>query len=486
MSENEPESIDDEIEIVNLDEKAVTFSTWRKQTLTFFSRRKRLWTSIVSVIIGFTLLIAVLQIPSVKNRVWSQISGIPLDAISIQVKGREVLAQRTIDQTPLWNITLDSVLSGPPQIANDILYLRTDSGTFYAVQETSGSVLWRYRYQDFPIDQPVVVQGMIYVSSYTGSIRALRTADGAVLWHTSVQGLVTSSLLVSDNTLYFSRNQNTIVALRTADGAVLWHASAQGLVTSSLLVSDNTLYFTRNQNTIVALRTTNGAVLWQTQLQARNASDNLHATSKMLQVGDAIIDIDTTSTTTTSEKSLVALDKEGSILWSQAVNTFALRSILSSKANLYLLSANGEIVVYNSNGNRLWQHVLGNAYTLSMTLSDGVLYVNALDGGCIELKVQDGSQVAYFHSNIALASPVVSNHQIYITPNTAAGTGASISYQYSGIAAVSSANGSLLWKYFTLIPLSSPSVVGERVYAADLQGEVYTLDAKSGSLAWRS
>ncbi len=446
MSENEPESIDDEIEIVNLDEKAVTFSTWRKQTLTFFSRRKRLWTSIVSVIIGFTLLIAVLQIPSVKNRVWSQISGIPLDAISIQVKGREVLAQRTIDQTPLWNITLDSVLSGPPQIANDILYLRTDSGTFYAVQETSGSVLWRYRYQDFPIDQPVVVQGMIYVSTYTGSIRALRTADGAVLWHTSVQGLVTSSLLVSDNTLYFSRNQNTIVALRTADGAVLW----------------------------------------QTQLQARNASDNLHATSKMLQVGDAIIDIDTTSTTTTSEKSLVALDKEGSILWSQAVNTFALRSILSSKANLYLLSANGEIVVYNSNGNRLWQHVLGNAYTLSMTLSDGVLDVNALDGGCIELKVQDGSQVAYFHSNIALASPVVSNHQIYITPNTAAGTGASISYQYSGIAAVSSANGSLLWKYFTLIPLSSPSVVGERVYAADLQGEVYTLDAKSGSLAWRS
>ncbi len=447
MLESEQESTNDEVEIVNLDEEEHTFSTWQKKTFAAFSRHKRMWIGIALVSICIVLLIAALRIPFVQNRVWSQISGIPLDAISIQVKGQEVSAQHTIDHAPLWHVTLDNVLSGPPQIANHILYLRTNSHTFYAIRETSGSVLWRYRYQDFSIYQPVLAHGMIYVGSHTGRIRALRTTDGSVLWQVSAQGMVTSPLLVSDDKIFFSRNQNSIVALRTTDGSVLW----------------------------------------QTQLKTGNTSNELHATSEILQASNVIIYADTTSTVTSGEKHIVALRMDGFILWSLTVNTNVLRSVLASEKNLYILSAEGRISAYgSSNGIRLWQHVLGNDYTLSIALIDSVLYVNALNGESIGLRAQDGSQVTYYHSNIALASPVVFDHRIYTNTNAIDGTGVSVPFQDSGIAAVSSANGSLLWKYFTLIPLSSPSVVGERVYVTDLQGQVYTLDARSGSLIWHS
>ena len=97
-------------------------------------------------------------------------------------------------------------------------------------------------------------------------------------------------------------------------------------------------------------------------------------------------------------------------------------------------------------------------------------------------RIQDGFQVWFHHLDIQLAVPIVFEHSLYVNPSVINGIEVSPPFQDTGIVAMNLASNTLLWKYFTLVPLSSPIVVEGQVYATDIQGSAYVLDAKSGVL----
>jgi hypothetical protein len=90
MNEREEESLDEHVEIVNLDEQPFTFAQWRKNIFAALSRHKRAWIAVACISLCLLLILTEASIPVLRNNVWSKVSSIPLDAMSVQVKGRVV------------------------------------------------------------------------------------------------------------------------------------------------------------------------------------------------------------------------------------------------------------------------------------------------------------------------------------------------------------------------------------------------------------
>ncbi len=231
MEEENKDFQDKEVMITDLEpsEHDLNLSNvWRKAHL-FFCRHRKMWKIILFLSVFVVLVVGVLSIPPLRNIWWSKISGIPLDAVTIRIQHRGLYAQRQIDGSLVWHVTLDSSPLGTPHIADHVVYVLSEDDTLYAFNEQDGSLLWRYHSGDFVSYPPVIANRVIYVGAPDGAVKAIRATNGALLWRHSRLGALTGPLVVENNILYLSINQNTIMALHSADGSVLWRASSHGL-----------------------------------------------------------------------------------------------------------------------------------------------------------------------------------------------------------------------------------------------------------------
>jgi hypothetical protein len=122
-------------------------NAWRKAHL-FFHRHSNMWKIILFLSLLVMLVVGVLSIPPLRNSLWSKISGIPLDAVTIRIQHRDLYAQRQIDGSLAWHVTLDSGLLETPHIADHMVYVLSHSYTLYAFNEQDGSLLWHYHHGD--------------------------------------------------------------------------------------------------------------------------------------------------------------------------------------------------------------------------------------------------------------------------------------------------------------------------------------------------
>jgi outer membrane protein assembly factor BamB len=135
-------------------------------------------------------------------------------------------------------------LVAAPAIAGDVLYQQDAMSNVYALNKTTGEVLWTNEHNEaVPSGGPNGVglgYGMaVYTLGGPGDVIAVKADTGEEVWRTNIQGLrhegITVSPLVYDSTVYVSTIPGTpekfyqgnqrgiIVALDLIDGKVLWY-----------------------------------------------------------------------------------------------------------------------------------------------------------------------------------------------------------------------------------------------------------------------
>src|SRR5260221_7582798 len=82
----------------------------------------------------------------------------------------------------------------------------TSSGHFYALQSTTGSVLWHHDDTTTSPSGAVLANGIIYISEYSQDgndvVYALRTQDGSMLWRHAMGQAVYNTLVLNGLTVY--------------------------------------------------------------------------------------------------------------------------------------------------------------------------------------------------------------------------------------------------------------------------------------------
>jgi eukaryotic-like serine/threonine-protein kinase len=290
------------------------------------------------------------------------------------------------------------------------------------------AMAWRFSTGNEVFSSPAVVNGVAYVGSLNNAVYALNAATGTRRWVFHTGGSVDSSPAVVRGVVYVS-DSSRLYALSAATGARRWTYPAGGHALSSPAVLNRTVYTVTGNGTVYALNAATGALRWRVKLRT--------AVDASLAVGDGTV--------------------------------YVPGELGAGPGELYALKA--------ATGARLWHTWLPGS-AASPAVAGGVVYVgtdhtdvgdllafNAVTGkGIWDIQNADGA---------VDATPAVANGVVYWVAN-------------GSVQATDAATATNLWSV-NLTPTvmdSDPAVADGVVYFGTGDGNVFALNAATGSQLW--
>jgi outer membrane protein assembly factor BamB len=183
------------------------------------------------------------QALSIGSLLWGNIQAVPARQMMPHKEGVSALfAIRASDGAMLWHFTMNNGKNGVIgwlTLADGVIYTNvmdfstsnTSGDHIYALQSTTGSVLWRH--DDTRASSPsgaMLANGVIYVIAYTQDrndvVYALRASDGSMLWHQAMGHTVYNAPIINGATVYVGTGDGSVYALRASNGAIAWHHGA--------------------------------------------------------------------------------------------------------------------------------------------------------------------------------------------------------------------------------------------------------------------
>ncbi len=122
-----------------------------------------------------------------------------------------------------------------PVVEEDRIYAAARDGDVTAFERESGKELWSVDLADLPINADkrsarlsgglVSRYGKLFLGSENGVVYALNEANGEVLWQTTVPGEVVASPAVEDGRVVVLTTSGRLVALDIDEGKLQWNMS---------------------------------------------------------------------------------------------------------------------------------------------------------------------------------------------------------------------------------------------------------------------
>jgi len=214
------------------------------------------------------------------NRLAPAVSG---DMIVAAAANGDVEAFQRLTGRSLWDIDLDTPLSGGVGIGCDLVFVGADDGHLYALSAADGKRQWKVQMEGQVLAPPQCEAGTVAVLTFNGHVVGLDAATGSKRWsYVSTNPVLTlrasSAPLIHQGAVLSGFASGKVAALDLDTGKPLWDARvglSQGSseierqidVAGDLLLSDNVLYAVSYQGRLSALDVRSGRRLWE-----RNAS----------------------------------------------------------------------------------------------------------------------------------------------------------------------------------------------------------------------
>jgi outer membrane protein assembly factor BamB len=227
--------------------------------------------------------------------------GVGADSALVAVgtaKG-EVLAFDAKGQ-PLWQARLSSEILSAPQVANDIVVVRTGDGRIFGLDARDGKRKWVYQ-RAMPAlalrsnAGVVVAHGAVFAGFAGGKLVALNLANGNMGWEATValpRGAtelervtdVSSLPVVDGRMICATAYQGRTACFDIASGNLIWARDVSS--SAGLAMDDRYVYISDTRGAIHALDKNSGASLWkQDKLLARQVTAPL-ALGRYIAVAD--------------------------------------------------------------------------------------------------------------------------------------------------------------------------------------------------------
>jgi outer membrane protein assembly factor BamB len=317
-------------------------------------------------------------------------------------------------------------LRASPTIVNGVLYIGSNSSSFYALNAVTGSQIWQVNVGSNVESSATVVDGVVYVgilwNGHNGYVDALNATNGGLIWQFATNSGIESSPAVVNGVVYIGSYNGYVYALNAANGALKWQYLTGGSTYSSPAVIDGVLYIGSNDGKVYALNTANGALIWSSR------------------IGDPI--------------------------YSSPAVVNGVVYVVSDNGGVYALRA--------GDGSQIWQANVGSGTDHtdnSPAVANGMVYVGARNG-YYALNAADGTQIWLFTSPYSTrqvtgyfySSPAVVGNIVYCC------------YCDGYTFALNAYDGSIVWSYRTgFFVFASPSIANGVVYVASYDGYIYAL-----------
>ena len=120
----------------------------------------------------------------------------------------------------LWNFPSFGYFSSPA-VASGSLFIGSQDDNVYALNASTGDLLWTYTTGNTVTGSPAVANGVVYVGSADDNVYALNASTGAKLWSFTTGNQVISSPAVANGVVYINSTDGNLYALNAGTGAKL-------------------------------------------------------------------------------------------------------------------------------------------------------------------------------------------------------------------------------------------------------------------------
>ncbi len=204
-----------------------------------------------------------------------------------------------------WRVEVGGLVSQPPVLTDDAVYVVTDSDVVTAVARENGEALWRYR-RDAPEGFFVsghaglmLHEGNLYTGFTAGIVVALDASDGSLLWErdTSVElepgpdgpprfADVDTTPTIVDDTVYAASFAGGLYALEIDSGTVRWRDEAVTGVIAIEPASERLLVLSSGDLGVVCFDRIDRETVWQKRIPRGAPAEPLVADDLVL-VGES-------------------------------------------------------------------------------------------------------------------------------------------------------------------------------------------------------
>jgi outer membrane protein assembly factor BamB len=191
----------------------------------------------------------------------------------------EVAAVNRLSGDTLWEVELETSLSGGVGVYEDAVFLGSSEGFVLKLDASTGEKLWSTHLRGEILSPPQGNGKVVAVQTYDGKLQGLDQASGSVLWTydsnvpvLTVRG--TSSPVMHNGRVYAGFANGRVLAFDAQTGAIIWEvrvAISQGRseierlvdIDGTMELSGSELYAASYQGSVVAIDVQSGRKLWQ-------------------------------------------------------------------------------------------------------------------------------------------------------------------------------------------------------------------------------
>ncbi|HEY9774507.1 MAG TPA: PQQ-binding-like beta-propeller repeat protein [Planktothrix sp.] len=348
-----------------------------------------------------------------------------------------------------WSFPAEGPIDSSPAIYKGVVYVGSDDGNVYAVDERTGSMLWHTKLGDKVKSSPAVAEGIVVIGCEDKKLYALDSHSGRVLWSFEAGDRISSSPAVVDNVAYVGSWDGYLYAIDVKTGALKWKFETEGRITSSPAVGpDMVIVSTHGAGSAPAAHVAPPA-----PGSAVPSPTGVTATSGFL--GGSVFALNTA---------------DGSVLWQYKTGGKIFSSPLIFDGLVYFGSWDKTFyAVELATGKLKWKFRGSETFSISPVAANGKVFIGNDDLKMYCLDSVSGRLLwkTALNSPVPLltSSPAIEGNMLYVGSSDA------------NVYALDTRNGGIKWKYKTQRPIvSSPAVSLSGVCVGSQDGNLYSLD----------
>ena len=269
-------------------------------------------------------------------------------------------------------------------LKNNILIIADNLAKYYAVDATSGKLIWEKRNSSPFNSQVKILDDKFYVIDYQNILRCFSLNSGDELWNiktenTFIKSKKKLSIAISNDRIFFNNYFGDIASVDINNGELIWQLPTKKnsisentylLETSDIILNNEAIFLSNNTNKFFSINQRNGFINWEADINS----------SLRPSIVDNLI------FTITSDGFLVILEKE-----------------------------NGKIIRSNYIFNKIKKSKVKNIKPTGFIIGLNNIYVSTDKGYLIIIDITSGKSKSVFRiSSDKISRPYLSENDLYI------------------------------------------------------------------------
>jgi outer membrane protein assembly factor BamB len=262
----------------------------------------------------------------------------------------------TVDIKKLWSVGVgdgqgDGFYRLRPVISGDVIYAASADGEVVAVDRKRGKTLWEVDIDTSLSGGVGVYEDALLLGSSEGYALKLDVNTGARMWSTALRGEILSAPQSNGKVVVVQTYDGKLQGLDFDSGALLWTYDSNVPVltvrgTSTPIMQNDRVYAGFANGRVLAFNAQTGGVLWEVRVAISQGRSEI----------ERIVDVDGSMDIAGNELyaasyqgSVVAIDVDsGRKLWKQSASSFA--GVSQGFSNVYVAEEDGTLTAYMRNG----------------------------------------------------------------------------------------------------------------------------------------